>query len=449
MSVKVRFAPSPTGMLHVGNARTALVSWLFTRSMGGHFLLRIDDTDVERSKDEYEKEIETSLNWMNLNWDEKARQRERSERYNEQIEMLKASGRLYACYETPEELALKRKTQLSSGKPPTYDRAALDLTDADKQAFADQGRNAHWRFKLNHAPIEWNDLIRGEVKFNGHDLSDPVVLREDGTPLYHLCSVIDDVDYEITHVIRGEDHVSNTATHVQMFEALSATPPTFAHMSLLADTDGGKLSKRLGSMSLQDLRETEGIEPMALVSLLARMGTSDPIEVHSDIDTFVKSFDFSKFSRSTPKFDQDELLRMNAKLLHNMDYADIKGRLNAMGLSDLDEEFWNGVRPNLEKLTDLKDWWAVAKGPVTPVIDDADFIAEAAALLPAAPWDETTWKTWTSIVKEETGRKGKELFMPLRQAITGMDHGPELAQLLLLIGPETVATRLANKQKAA
>ncbi len=448
MTVKVRFAPSPTGMLHIGNVRAALITWLFARKEGGDFLLRIDDTDVERSKLEYENAIEESLTWLGLDWDQKANQKDRMEIYTAQIEKLKDDSRLYPCYETPEELSLKRKSQLSRGKPPTYDRAALDLTPEQIAAYEAEGRTPHWRFKLNDAPIEWNDLIRGEVKFNGSDLSDPVVLRADGTPLYHLCSVIDDIEFGITHVIRGEDHVSNTATHVQMFEALGASAPIFAHNSLLSDKEGGKLSKRLGSLSIIDLRDDEGLEPMAIISLLARLGTSEPIEPFQSIAPIIESFDFAKFSRGTPKFDQEELMRLNAKILHDMPFSDAAPRLAGLELSDLDESFWLTVRANLEKFEDIKDWWHVANGPVQPVIENPDFIAEALALLPNTPWDKNTWSTWTTAVKEQTGRKGKALFMPLRQALTGMDHGPELADLLLLIGPDKVKERLDHKKAA-
>ena len=448
MSVRVRFAPSPTGMLHVGNARTALITWLFARAQNGHFLLRIDDTDPERSKTEYELAIEDSLTWLGLNWDEKANQKDRLGRYNEQIEKLKADGRLYACYETPEELGLMRKALLGRGKPPIYDRAALELTDEQIKEYEDEGRTPHWRFKLNHAPIEWNDHIRGEVKFNGADLSDPVVIREDGSPLYHLCSVIDDIDFKITHVVRGEDHVSNTAAHVQMFEALGATPPEFAHNALISDAEGGKLSKRLGSLSIYDLRETEGLEPMAVSSLLARLGTSDPIEAFTSLDPLIESFDFSKFSRASAKFDPAEIFRLNAKIIHDTAFDDVNVRMAEMGLPDLDEEFWEAVKANIERLSDIKDWWAVANGPVEPVIADPEFIEQASALLPETPWTEATWGEWTKAVKDATGRKGKELFMPLRQAITGMDHGPELDKLLLLIGPDKVKERLSYKKAA-
>lgn len=453
---RVRFAPSPTGWLHVGNVRAAIITWLYARKNGGHFLFRVDDTDGERSKAEFEEDIEASLVWLGLDWDDKARQSDRGDRYNAVIDELKASGRLYACYETPEELALKRKSLLSRGLPPIYDREGLNLSDEQKAKYEAQGRSAHWRFKLNHAPIEWHDHIRGPVKFEGAQMADPVLIREDGRPLYHLCSVIDDLDYNITHVVRGEDHVSNTASHIQMFEAIieaenKGTMPEFAHLPLISDKEGGKLSKRLGSLSVKDIREVDGIEPMAIVSLMSRLGTSDPIEAFDSISPLVESFDFSKFSRGTPKFDPDELLRLNSKILHETDFADVNVRLANMGLQDLDEEFWLSVRANIERLSDVKDWWDVAKGPVESAVesDDVDYIAEAASLLPDAPWNEDTWGQWVGQIKEATGRKGKGLFMPLRQALTGMSHGPEMDKLLLLIGPEKAQERLQGLKKAA
>lgn len=444
MSVKVRFAPSPTGYLHIGNARTAIITWLFARKHQGHFLLRIDDTDVERSKVEYEHAIMDGLTWLGLNWDEKANQKDRTARYEEVIEQLKADGRLYACYETPEELGLKRKTQLNRGVPPTYDRAGLDLTDEDHAAFKAEGRHPHWRFKLNHTPITWHDHIRGPVEFKGEDLSDPVVLREDGSPLYHLCSVIDDIDFEITHVVRGEDHVSNTATHVQMFEAISGKAPEFAHMSLIADAEGGKLSKRLGSLSVKDIMENEGLEAMAINSLMARLGTSDPIEAYTTMEPLIEAFDFGKFSRNPPKFDMEDLTRLNAKILHETNFDSVKDRLAEMGLDTINQNFWNAVRANIEKLDDAKDWWDIVNAPVTPnmTAEDRAFTSDAANHLPPAPWDENTFKAWVDKVKESSDRKGKTLFMPLRQALTGMDHGPELNILLPLLGEEKTKERL-------
>lgn len=444
MTVKVRFAPSPTGFLHVGNARTAVITWLFCRQQNGHFLLRIDDTDRERSRDECEVAIEEGLTWLGLNWDQKENQKFRMDRYNEVIEQLKADGRIYGCYETPEELGLKRKTQLNRGVPPTYDRAGLSLTDEQRAKFEAEGRKPHWRFKMNDEPIEWNDLIRGSVQFNPADLSDPVVLREDGTPLYHLCSVIDDVDFEITHVVRGEDHVSNTATHVQMFKAIHGKFPKFAHLSLISDAEGGKLSKRIGSLSVRDIQNEEGLEAMSVVSLMARLGSSDPIEAFTSIEPLIESFDFSKFSRSTPKFDSDELVRLNSKILHATAFSTVQDRLCKMGLNDMDEAFWNAIRPNLEKLENAKEWWDMVHGDVTPVIDveDKDFAAQASTLLPPAPWDENTFKAWIDQVKETSGRKGKTLFMPIRKALTGMEHGPELPNLLPLLGPDKTKARL-------
>lgn len=450
MNVRVRFAPSPTGYLHVGNARTAIVTWLFCHANKGHFLLRIDDTDTERSKPEYEQAIKTGMMWMGLIWDDNFNQKDRNERYSVVIEKLKKEGRIYACYETPEELGLKRKTQLSRGVPPIYDRAALNLTDEQKAKYEAEGRKAHWRFMLRDGATEWEDLIRGDVSFKEREMSDPVVIREDGRPLYHLCSVIDDFDTDITHIVRGEDHVSNTACHIQMFEAISKVEgkkyqPQFAHLPLISDAEGGKLSKRLGSLSVINVREDEGLEAMALVSLMARLGTSDPIEPFTSLQPLIDTFDFAKFSRNTPKFDVDELYRLNAKILHVTDFAHVKERLAAMNLSDVDESFWLAVRPNLAKLSDIKEWWDVTNNPVTADITDPAFTAAAAEVLPPAPWNEGTFNVWINSVKEKTGKKGKELFMPIRIALTGMEHGPELPVLLPLLGPEKVKERLTKK----
>lgn len=442
MTVAVRFAPSPTGILHVGSARTALIVWLFARKNKGSFMLRIDDTDLERSKEENVEDIMSGLKWLGLDWDRFARQRDRSADYDRAIQKLKDSGRLYPCYETEEELALKRKVLLSRGLPPIYDRAALSLTDADRKKFEAEGRKPHWRFKLEHKPIIWEDHVRGHVEFHGKDMTDPVLIREDGRPLYHICSVIDDIDFKITHIVRGEDHVTNTASHVQMFEALGAKPPQFAHITLLGDMEGRKLSKRKGSLGIKSLAEDVGIEKMALISLISRIGTSDPIEPVFTMQDVVGNFDFAKFSRNLPKFDEEELYRLNAKILHKMEFNDVKDRLARMGLNGVDAHFWNAVRPNLEILSDIREWWHIAKEEVKPVIADADFARVAAELLPTDPWDSTTWQKWTEQIKAKTNRKGKELFMPLRQAITGQEHGPELKELLPLIGRARVLERL-------
>ncbi len=442
MTVAGRFAPSPTGKLHVGSARTALIVWLWARKNNGTFMLRIDDTDLVRSTEENVTDIMEGMKWLGLNWDSFARQRDRGEDYARTIQKLKDNGRLYPCYETEEELALKRKVQLSQKMPPIYDREALKLTPEQKAKFEAEGRKPHWRFKLLHEPIVWDDLVRGRVEFHGKDMSDPVLVREDGRPLYHICSVIDDIDFKVTHIVRGEDHVTNTATHVQMFEALGAKPPALAHVTLLGDMEGGKLSKRKGGFGIKSLREEVGIEPMALISLVSRIGTSDPIEPCFTMQEVIDNFDFAKFSRNLPKFDEDELYRLNSKILHKKSFAEVKDRLVALGLEGVDEAFWNAVRPNLEIFSDIKDWWAVAKGPVTPVIQDVDFAKTAADLLPAAPWDNTTWQKWVDEIKSKTNRRGKELFMPLRCAITGQEHGPDLKDLLPLIGRERVLERL-------
>ena len=442
MTTIARFAPSPTGLLHVGNARTALVTWLHARAARGRFILRLDDTDTERSRPEFVEAIRRDLTWLGLTWDEEHRQSDRVARYADAIATLKASGDLYACYETPEELALKRKALLAQHRPPIYDRAALALSDAERRQLEADGRRPHWRFKMRHQPIVWRDLVRGEVRFEGGALSDPVVIREDGRPLYHLCSVLDDIDFGITHVVRGEDHVANTAAHAQMFEALGATPPAFAHLPLIADAAGRGLSKRAGSASLAALRDEEGLEPMAISSLLARLGTSDPIEPVTSLDALVASFDFAKFARATPRFDADDLPRLNAHILHAMPFETATGRLTDLGLTGADRAFWDAVRPNLTRLRDAAPWWQVVAGPVNPVVDDAAYLETAAALLPAAPLTEDSWKTWTAAVKEATGRKGRALFLPLRQALTGHDHGPEMAALLPLIGRDRALERL-------
>ncbi len=443
MTISVRFAPSPTGLLHVGNARAALVNWLFARKQGGRFVLRIDDTDGERSRPEYETAIERDLLWLGLNWDSKLRQSDRMGEYVAARDRLIAEGRLYPCYETPEELDLKRKSLMAQGKPPIYDRAALKLTAEQRTALDGQGVHPHWRFKLLPGCIHFTDLIRGETRFDAADLSDPVLIRADGQFLYSLCSVVDDIELGITHVIRGEDHVTNTATQIQLFEALGGPVPVFGHYPLLADAQGGKLSKRTGSLSLQDLRDDIGLEPMAINSLLARLGTADAIEARPDLAALVADFDIARFSRGAPRFDSDELLRLNAKLLHDMPFAAVKARLATY--DSLDEEFWMAIRPNLEKLSDIAGWVQVARGPVNGMIEDPAFLAQAAELLPSVPWDGGTWKAWTNAVAVATGRKGKALFLPLRRALTGLDHGPELAVLLPLIGPDRARARLLGQ----
>lgn len=444
-SVRVRFAPSPTGSLHVGNARTALINWLFARHHGGEMLLRMDDTDEERSTKEFEKGILEDLQWLGVDWDDFARQSTRLDRYEAAMERLRADGRLYPCYETQEELDLKRKIQLGQGKPPVYDRAALDLSAEEQAALVQEGRTPHWRFKLLEEPVEWDDLGRGAVRFEPGHLSDPVLVREDGRPLYTLSSVVDDGEMFVSHVMRGEDHVANTAVQVQLFQALNYDVPTFAHMPLMVGADGKALSKRIGSLGLKDLRE-QGVEPLAISAYLAHLGTSRAADGSDAMGDLAKAFDISGFGRAGPRYDSDELETLNAKVVHNMSFEVAGERLRAAGLNDVDEVFWDAIRGNISRLADADYWWRVCSGSVDALVDpeDTDFIAAAAASLPDGPWDGTTWSAWTSALKSETGRKGKQLFMPLRKALTGKERGPELAELLPLIGRDRVLERLGS-----
>ena len=442
MSVQGRFAPSPTGKLHVGNVRTALVNWLFAKGQGGSFVLRIDDTDLARSTAEFEQGIELDLAWLGLLWDERHNQSKRFDRYEAAAERLKAAGRLYPCYETAEELDRRRKVQLSRGLPPVYDRAALNLTEADKAAFEAEGRKPHWRFRLDGKRVAWEDLARGHAEVDTASMSDPVLIREDGLFLYTLPSVVDDIEMDITHVIRGEDHVTNTGAQIEIFEALGGPVPAFAHMPLLVGADGQALSKRLGSLSISEMRD-QGYEPIAITSHLGRIGTSDPLEVAPTIAALGESFSFSKMGRSPARYDTADLDRLNAQALHAMDYAAARPRLDAMG-SDLGEEVWNALRPNLEKFADVVELERIISGPVTPVIEDPAFAAAALEVLPASLGADA-WSVWTTAVKERTGAKGKALFMPLRLILTGQAHGPDMATLTPLIGRARIARRLAGE----
>jgi glutamyl-tRNA synthetase len=438
VSPLVRFAPSPTGRIHIGNARTAILNWLFVRKSAGQFVLRYDDTDLERSKAEFIEGIAQDLDWLGIKPDRIEHQSKRFDNYRAAAEKLKASGRLYACYETADELERRRKRQLARHQPPVYDRAALTLSDQDRRALEAEGRKAHWRFKLDHRIVEWNDLIRGPQHIDTTNLSDPVLVREDGTYLYTLPSVVDDIDFGITHVIRGEDHVVNTAVQIELFEALGAKAPDFAHHSLLTGADGQGLSKRLGSLSIAAMRE-RGLEAMAVVSHAALLGTSDAIHPCAEYGELIEGFDLHKLSRAPARFDENELRQLNARLLHMLPWQAVKDRL-AFG----DETFWLAVRGNLSTLADARAWHEIVSGSVSPVSapEDGDFIRAAARLLPQGPWNDETWKAWTEALKGETGRKGKALFMPLRLALTGLDHGPELALLLPLIGRERALERL-------
>lgn len=437
---KVRFAPSPTGLLHVGNARLALVNWLFARHADGAFLLRLDDTDVARSLDEYGAAIEADLRWLGLDWDGFVRQSDRLDRYDAAILRLQATGRLYACYETPKELSLKRKRQLSQGHPPVYDRAARKLSDADRVRLEREGRRPHWRFLLEDAAVDWTDLARGPVRFEPGHTSDPVLVREDGHPLYTLSSVVDDGEHGITHVIRGEDHVANTAVQIQLFTALGFAVPRFAHLPLLLGDDGRPLSKRLESLSLKALR-ADGVEPLALCAYLAHLGTSLAAGGAETMEDLIAGFEIAAFGRAAPRFERSELDHLNVRVLHHLPFAAVRGRL---GVADADEAFWLAVRPNLSKLEDAAEWWRILHGNVEPIIGDAALCKAAAALLPEEPWDETTFKAWTDAVSKATGAKGKSLFMPLRRALTGKDHGPELRVLLPMLGRARALMRLAG-----
>jgi glutamyl-tRNA synthetase len=430
-----RFAPSPTGNIHVGNLRTALFNYLITRQAGGEFILRIDDTDPVRSKQEYIDGIKEDLTWLGLTWDRTERQSMRLERYNAAMDELRAAGRLYECFETPVELDLKRKKQLNMGKPPVYDRAGLNLTDAQKDALRAERGTGHWRFKLDIERVEWTDGILGDISIDCGSVSDPVLIKADGQFLYTPASVCDDIDYGITNVVRGSDHVTNTATQIQIIKALGGTVPSFAHHSLLTGPQGEALSKRLGTLSLKDLR-AQGIEPMALMSLMARTGSSQPVEVRSEMSELVAGFDISTFGSAPTKFDEKDLFPLTAQVNHARPFKDVADDIAQLGVpADQAEAFWSVVRENITVKADMAGWWTMFRDGAEPIIDEEDkaFIAEAFAMLPAHPYTETTWKEWTGAVKEATGRKGKTLFMPLRKAITGQAHGPDMSAVLQLL----------------
>jgi len=440
MTVNVRIPPSPTGYLQAGNGRMAVLNTLFAMQKGGRILLRIDDTDDTRSKAEFEQAIVEDLAWLGLHHDAYARQSDRISAYEAAAERLKSSGRLYPCYESSAELERKRKRLMAAGKPPIYDRAALKLSPAERAKLEEVGRRPHWRFLLSHEKVAWNDLIRGRVEIDTSTLSDPVLVREDGRFLYTLPSVVDDVDFEISHVIRGEDHVTNTAPQIEIFEALGANLPTFAHYPLFVTAGGEVLSKRLGSLSLRSMRE-EGIEPLAFVTYVAKIGTSDPIEPHLTLASLANEFAFEKIGRAPARFDLVELQNLNTRLLHALPFDFVAARLKDLGVAG-DETFWSAARPNLAKLSDAADLWRLVVGPVSPDLENKVLTARAAELIPAEPWDETTWSDWTARVSKECGVTGRALFHPLRLALTGADHGPEMKKLLPLIGRARAVARL-------
>ena len=442
--MRVRFAPSPTGYLHVGNARIALANYLFAKKHNATFQLRIDDTDIERSKPEYEQGILTDLAWLGITYDETFKQSDRHAQYEAAAEKLRASGRLYPCFESDEELRAKREMRLKRGLAPVYDRAMLKLTPEQRAQAEANGKRPYWRFRLSDTTVEWNDLVlrRKGVKLTA--VSDPVLIRTDGTPLYTFTSCVDDIESGVSHIIRGEDHVTNTGVQLDIFSALGANPSrlTFAHLPLLVDSDGGKLSKRLDGLSLRSLRQ-DGVEPVAITSYLARLGTPDSPEPLS-LDALAASTDITRTSRSPARFDIRQLLALNRRVLHIADFAAVRERLPAHAT----EEFWHTVRGNLDLLTEARHWWEVVSADIVPPVQEgqADFLGEALASLPPEPWDGTTWSAWVDTLKTTSGRKGRALFAPLRLALTGEEHGPELAMLLPLIGRDRAVTRLRLSQ---
>lgn len=429
-----RFAPSPTGYIHVGNLRTALMNYMIARKSGGEFILRIDDTDAERSKEVYVDQIQRDLEWLGIEWDRIERQSTRMERYAAAGDKLREMGRFYECFESPVELDLKRKKQLNMGKPPVYDRAALALSDAEKDALR-QERGGYWRFRLDQERIEWNDGILGDISIDAASVSDPVLIRADGQVLYTIASVVDDTEMGVTNVVRGSDHVTNTATQIQIITALGGRVPDFAHHSLLTGPQGEALSKRLGTLSIKDLR-AQGIEPLALLSLMARLGSSDPVELRANMAELIEGFEIGRFGSAPTKFDEKDLLPLTAHHLQTLPIEAVADEIAALGVpADLAETFWTVTRGNIAQRSDLKGWWELFRDGAEPHIDaeDREFISQAMALLPEGPFDGETWKNWTAAVKEATGRKGKGLFMPLRFALTGQAHGPDMASVMPLL----------------
>ena len=430
-----RFAPSPTGYIHIGNLRTALMNYLIARKAGGTFILRIDDTDPERSKEEYVDGIKQDLEWLGLNWDRVERQSERLDKYHEAADKLREMGRFYEAFETPTELDLKRKKQLNMGKPPVYDRAALNLSEDEKDKLRAERGNGVWRFKLDQERIEWHDGILGDISIDAASVSDPVLIRGDGQILYTLASVVDDTEMGVTHVVRGSDHVTNTATQIQIMAALGYDHPSFAHHSLLTGPQGEALSKRLGTLALRDLRE-QGIEPYALLSLMARLGSSDPVELRTDMESLIDGFDINKFGLAPTKFDVKDLRPLTGRYLQTRTYADVAPKIAEIGVpDDKAEAFWAVTRENIETLHDLDGWWTMFRDGAEPVIADEDkeFVSEAMAMLPQMPFDDQTWSAWTTEVKEKTGRKGRGLFRPLRMALTGQESGPDMGGVMPLL----------------
>ncbi len=435
MSVVTRFAPSPTGYLHIGNLRAALFNYLIAKKAGGEFILRLDDTDPERSTQAFADAIKEDLEWLGMGWDRLERQSDRLDLYAAAADTLRDKGRFYEAWETPTELDLKRKKQLNMGLPPVYDRAALALTDAEKEALRAERGQGVWRFKLDHERIEWTDGILGDLSIDAASVSDPVLIRADGQVLYTIASVVDDTDMGVTHVVRGSDHVTNTATQIQIMAALGHPAPAFAHHSLLTGPQGEALSKRLGTLALRDLREA-GMEPMALLSHMARIGSSQPVDLVGSVDELAEGFDLAHFGSAPTKFDVEDLWPLTARVLHETPYDEVSGEIATLGVPDeIAPAFWDVARANISTRAEIAEWWALFRDGATPMVAEEDkaFVEQAFAMLPDLPYDAETWSTWTSAVKEATGRKGKGLFMPLRKAVTGLERGPEMADVMRLL----------------
>jgi len=437
MVSRSRFAPSPTGLLHVGNARSAVLNWAYINNKGGEFILRIDDTDKVRSKKEFEVKIKKDLEWLGITWHKTFNQSDRQNIYDQGIQKLKNKKIIYPCFESSEELSLKKKSQLTSGKPPIYDRSSLNLSEEKISAYINSGKKPHWRFKLEDGTIAWNDLVKGKVSFESKNLSDPVLIREDGSLLYHLPSVIDDIEEKITDVIRGDDHITNTAFHIQIFKALDSNIPKFGHHPFLTDKEGKGFGKRLGSLSIEKMRD-DGFENITLLNYLLSIGTSSNITNEIKISSLLKLFDISQLSTSSPKFSIDTLKLLNQDILQKYDFSDVKNKFLDLDIKDLDSVFWQFVKNNIEFFSDTLEWRNIIISNKSYKVEDKNFLIQAADLLPSEPYTIDSWDEWTSAIKTKTGKKGKDLFMPLRKALTGKDMGPELKYLLPLLSKDKI-----------
>jgi len=435
--LRSRFAPSPTGLLHIGNARSAVLNWAYTKNKGGEFILRIDDTDKERSNKEYENDIKRDLSWLGINWDKTFNQSDRQDTYEKKVQVLKDKKRIYPCFESPEELLLKKKSQLTSGKPPIYDRSSLKLSDKEIDELIKSGKKPHWRFKLEDTTIQWNDLIKGNVSFECKYLSDPVLIREDGSLLYHLPSVIDDIAEEITNIIRGEDHITNTAFHIQIFDALDSKIPSFGHHTFLTDNEGKGFGKRLGSLSIKKMKE-DGFENITILNYLLSIGTSVNLTKETKINLLIKNFEIGSLSTASPKFSIDILKSLNKDILQKYNFFDVKNKFDELGINDVNENFWLFIHNNIEFFHECLEWRDIIFSTSSFISDYQNLLKEAAILLPEEPFNINTWDEWTSLIKEKTGLKGKDLFMPLRKALTGKEKGPELKYLLPLLTKENI-----------